>query len=88
MDRYKIFVNKVLDYAEKGNKKLSHTEMIMVAFSLNIWMRKNFLSEHVMRDPYGSWDSLDDVQKKVVEDFRKEKYGVFCATNVFQDKFL
>ncbi|MBU4525266.1 MAG: hypothetical protein KUA37_06815 [Desulfomicrobium sp.] len=88
MDRYEIFVNKVLDYAENGNKKISHSELIMVAFALNIWMRKNFLPEYVMRDPYGSWDRLDDVQKKVVEDFRSEKHGVFCATNVFQDKFL
>lgn len=83
MDRYKLFVKKVLDYANNGEKKLSHSEMIMIAFALNIWMRPNFLPDYVMRDPYGAWDRLDNVQKKVVDDFRNEKYGVFCATNMF-----
>jgi hypothetical protein len=79
MSRYEYFVKKVKDYHVNNKIYLSHSEVIMVAFALNIWWRENLLSNVVKNNPYDAWHRLDDVQKKVVDDFREEKFGIFVV---------
>lgn len=76
MSRYDYFVKKVLDYSLNDKVYVSHSEAIMVALALDAWWKKKLLTKSVKDDPYSAWHRLDGVQKQVVDDFRRGKFGV------------
>lgn len=74
MSDHQRWVRKVIEYYKSNTPYLSHSEAIMTALALDKWWEKGLLTESVRNDPYSAWHRLDDVQQKIVKDFRAGKY--------------